>query len=215
VTSSQPNVTATGTVSWYLCGPIATGACDGTINVGSPIGTPPANETTLSGAGGVATTNSPNVNTGAGLAPGRYCFRAEWPGDSNFTAGPYSEFGGANGTNECFTVKDTSSITTAQKWLPQDSATVTTAGGTAVSGTVTFSLYENGTCSGTAAATFVDSSAPFETNNTTYRTSSTIISWSATFAPTDANAVTGSTTTRCERSDLTINNSASDFPPAP
>ena len=169
----------------------------------------------MAGSGGTATTDSPNVNTGAGLAPGRYCFRAEWPGDTNFTAGPYSEFGGANGTNECFTVKDTSSITTTQKWLPQDQATVTTAGGTAVSGSVTFSLYENGTCSGAAAATFVDNAAPFETNNLTYRTSSTIISWSATFTPTDSNAVDGSTTTRCERSDLTINNSASDFPPAP
>jgi hypothetical protein len=212
VASSDTTHTATGNVEWFLCGPIATGACDtgGTQLTSSTV------TSTLSGSGGTATANSPNVNTVAvPLGVGRYCFRAEWPGDTNFKDGPYSEFGGATGTNECFTVKDTSSITTAQSWLPQDTATVTTAGGTTVSGTVVFSLYTNGTCSGTAARTFTDTAAPFETNNSTYLTSSTIISWSATFTPTDANAVVGSTTTRCEKSDLTINNSASDFPPAP
>ena len=43
------------------------------------------------------------------------------------------------------------------------------------------------------------------------RTTSTIISWSATFTPTNTTDFVGSTTTRCERSDLTINNSASPF----
>jgi len=207
VSSSNSTVTASGTVTWFLCGPIATGAC---TTGGTNLGT-----SALSGSAGTATATSPSVNTGTGLSPGRYCFRAEWPGDVNFDDGPYSEFGGANGTNECFVVKDVSSITTAQKWLPQDTATVTNAGGTPVSGTVVFSLYENGTCSGAAATTFTDTAAPYETNNATYRTSSTIISWSATFTPSDPNAVVGSTTTSCERSDLTINNAAGPFPPAP
>jgi hypothetical protein len=209
VQSSDTTHTATGTVTWFLCGPIATGACDGVTNVGNSIGT-----SALGGSGGTATAVSPDVNTGTGLSPGRYCFRAEWPGDENFDDGPYSEFGGADGTNECFTVKDTSAITTAQSWLPQDSATVTTAGGTPVAGTVVFSLYETVDCTG-PAATFTDTSAPFETNNTTYRTTSTVISWSATFTPSDPDAVAGSTTTRCEMSDLTIDNSASPFPPGP
>jgi hypothetical protein len=95
ITSSNVSHTATGSVEWFLCA-AATGACStGGTDLGS---------STLSGSGGTATTDSPNVNTGAGLAPGRYCFRAEWPGDTNFTDGPYSEFGGATGTNECFTV---------------------------------------------------------------------------------------------------------------
>jgi hypothetical protein len=219
VTGDKP-VTPSGEVTFFLCGPIATGACTtgGTLlkNV-DPQGT-------LSGSGNVATADSPDVNAGTAaapnLSPGRYCFRAEWPGDDNYTT-PLTEFGGPNGTNECFTVKDTSSITTAQNWLPQDTATVTTAGGTAVSGTVEFKLYtKSGTCvddpnDSTDVATFSDSSAPFETNNSTVYTTSTIVSWSATFTPTDPNAVQGSTTTRCERSDLTINNSASPFPPTP
>jgi len=85
-------------VTFFLCGPIATGACDGTTNVGTSIGTG-----TLSGTGGTASADSPDVNTGPGLTPGRYCFRAEWPGDANYTTA-LKEYGGADGTNECFTV---------------------------------------------------------------------------------------------------------------
>ena len=98
---------------------------------------------------------------------------------------------------------DISSIITNQRWLPNDSATVTTAGGTAVSGTVTFSLYENRDCSGTAVATFTDSSAPYETSNTTVYTSNQTISWSASFAPDNGVAPSVSS---CEVSTVTINN---------
>jgi hypothetical protein len=203
--------TPTGDVTFFICGPIATGTCDGTTNVGTQVGSPvPLADS--SPPAGEAQATSDAVNTaGSPLAPGRYCFRAEWPGDDNYP-GALSHSG--TGDSECFIVRDTSSITTAQSWLPQDSATVTLASGGTPSGTVVFSLYENGTCSGTAAATFTDTSAPFETANMTYRTSSTIISWSATFTPSDPGVV-GSTTTQCERSDLTINNSASPFPPTP
>jgi hypothetical protein len=203
----------TGTVTFYLCGPLgagATGCASGGTNVGT--GTL-ANQTGGTTTDGIAVATSPAVNTaGSPLAAGRYCFRAEWPGDTNYIGAVTH----TNNTTECFTVKDTTAITTAQKWLPQDTATITTgSGGTAPSGTVVFSLYTNGGCTGTPATTFTDSSAPYETNNTTYQTSSTIISWSATFTPDNTTDFTGSTTTRCERSDLTINNSASDFPPAP
>ncbi len=98
VVGNQPSKTPSGTVTFFLCGPIATGACDGTTNVGTNIGTG-----TLSGSGATASADSPDVNTGAGLTPGRYCFRAEWPGDANYTTA-LKEYGGADGTNECFTV---------------------------------------------------------------------------------------------------------------
>jgi hypothetical protein len=113
-------------------------------------------------------------------------------------------FSHTDSTTECFTVQDTSSIATAQKWLPQDSATVTTTGGSAVSGTVTFSLYANGTCSGTAT-TFTDSdpSDGFTTNNSTYYTSNQSISWRASFV--SDNGVVGSTSV-CETSSVTIDN---------
>src|SRR5262249_60641241 len=69
---------------------------------------------TLSGSGATASATSPDVNTVASpLAPGTWCFRAQWPGDTNYPAA-LSEFGGASGTNECFTVQKitTTTVTT-------------------------------------------------------------------------------------------------------
>ncbi len=109
VTGNQAADTPSGTVTFFLCGPIATGSCDGTTNVGTNIGTG-----TLSGSGATASADSPDVNTSANpLTPGRYCFRATWPGDTHYPS-TLTEFGGANGTNECFTVKPipTTTVTT-------------------------------------------------------------------------------------------------------
>src|SRR5215471_18018146 len=76
VTGNQAADTPSGTVTFFLCGPIATGSCDGTANAGTQIGTG-----TLSGSGAAAKANSPEVNTAEHpLTAGRYCFRAEWPG---------------------------------------------------------------------------------------------------------------------------------------
>jgi hypothetical protein len=103
VTGNQAADTPSGTVTFFLCGPIPTGSCgSGGTNVGTG---------TLSGSGATASANSPDVNTSASpLTPGRYCFRAEWPGDSNYPA--LTEFGGATGTNECFTVRTIPTNTT-------------------------------------------------------------------------------------------------------
>jgi hypothetical protein len=207
----------TGNVTFFLCANATNGCPTGGTNIGTGTlvgGTP--ND-------GIAIATSPTVNdsaqTGARgpLAPGRYCFRAEWPGDATYVL-PNPPLTYTDNVEECFSVKDTTAIATTQSWLPQDAATITTGSGAAAPpGTVVFSLYENGTCSGTAATTFTDNdgSNGYTTNNSTYRTASTIISWSATFTPNDPNAFAGSTTTMCERSDLTINNAASPFPPGP
>jgi len=107
VTGNQTADTPTGTVTFFLCGPIPTGSCDGTTNVGTQIGTG-----TLSGSGGTASADSPDVNTLANpLSAGRYCFRATWPGDNNYP-GTLIEFGGATGTGECFTVRTIPTTTT-------------------------------------------------------------------------------------------------------
>jgi hypothetical protein len=107
VTGNQTADTPSGDVTFFLCGPITSGACDGTTNVGNSIG-----KGTLSGSGATASANSPDVNTSASpLAAGRYCFRATWPGDTNYP-GTLTEFGGANGTNECFTVQQIPTTTT-------------------------------------------------------------------------------------------------------
>ena len=204
VVGNQPSKTPSGTVTFFLCGPIATGACDGTTNVGTNIGTG-----TLSGSGGTASANSPDVNTGIGLDPGRYCFRAEWPGDANYTT-PLIEYGGANGTNECFTVQQVpSSTTSAQTWLPNDSATVTST--LPLSGSLSFTLHDGGDCTGTILRpaetyTFSGATSPLTrstTNSTVSVTASSTVSWEVVFTSTDKR-VTGSS--RCESSVVTITN---------
>jgi hypothetical protein len=193
--------TPTGNVSFFLCGPGATTCV-------SPSGTAvPGNPKTL-GACSPAVTGHACATSGDAksliTAVGTYCFRAVY---DPLTDPNYQGKGGSfDGANECFTVTDTSSITTDQKWLPNDSATVTTAGGTAVSGTVTFTLYENGTCTddpNKTEPTFPDSSAPFETNNTSVYTSTQTISWKATFVSDNG---VGTSTSSCETSTVTINN---------
>jgi hypothetical protein len=201
IIGSSPSFNPTGTVTFFLCAVTGTNAC---TTGGTNIGTGPLNP--LINSPGRSTAVSPAVNTGAGLAPGKYCFRAEWPGDLNYT----TALSHTNNSTECFTVKDTSSVVTAQSWLPQDKATVTTAGGTAVAGSVKFELFNSNNCNPTTKATeFTDSTVGtggvFETNNTTYKTESTTISWLATFTPSDTNAVVGSTA-NCETSTLTITN---------
>jgi len=204
VNGNQPSKTPSGTVTFFLCGPIATGACDGTTNVGTNIGTG-----TLSGSGGTASADSPDVNTGIGLDPGRYCFRAEWPGDANYTT-PLTEYGGANGTNECFTVAAVPSSTSSeQTWLPNDSATVTST--LPLSGSLSFTLHQGGDCTGAILRpaetyTLTGATSPVTrstTNSTVSVTASGTVSWEVVFTSTDKR-VTGSS--RCESTALTITN---------
>ncbi len=104
-------------------------------------------------------------------------------------------------------MKQTSTTTTAQNWLPNDTATVKLSDNTNGSGSVTFSLYENGDCTAPAKTTFgpitlVNGTA--STSNTSIYVSTTTISWRVTYSSGDPN-IDGSTS-HCERSDLTINN---------
>lgn len=215
VTGATSPDDATGTVSFAYCYSATANPDCSTGGVGA--GTDKALSDTSSPANthdGISGASSDNINTAASpLAPGFYCFRAVAT-LTNYAspAAPYT-----NNTSECFRVSDTTSISTAQKWLPQDTATISTgSGGAAPAGSVVFSLYTNGTCAGTAATTFTDSDGTdgYATNNATYQTASTTISWSATFTPTDATNISGSTTTRCETSVLTITNNSGAFPPA-
>ncbi len=108
--------------------------------------------------------------------------------------------------------------TTRQRWLPNDSAQVLLEGGAPASGTVTFKLYNNGTCDPgegedppepNVLATFgpitLNSNGVASTNNQTHVVTSATISWKATFTPTAGSSVLGSTGP-CETSTLTIDN---------
>jgi hypothetical protein len=118
-------------------------------------------------------------------------------------------------------VTDVASTSTAQKWLPQDSATITTAGGSVIAGTVDFVLYEgSATCTEGTGVTVVtgtgfdDRPVTFDattkvgtasTANTTYYTTTKTISWRATF--TSSNSVGSGSSSHCETMTLsTLNN---------
>jgi hypothetical protein len=76
-------------------------------------------------------------------------------------------------------------IDTIQRWVPQDTATVTPAG---TAGTVTFHLYSTTDCTGTAVDFVVpdpDAQGVYRTANTTI-TDDTTVSWKAEFDPDGA-----------------------------
>jgi hypothetical protein len=187
-----------GTVTFFLCGPIATGAC---LTGGTNIGTG-----TLAGGAdpddGLASAVSPAVNTAASpLGAGRYCFRAEWPGDDNYDAASHT-----NDTTECFSVQDTSSVTTEQDWLPNDTATITSAGDSNLTGDVIFELYESDDCTGTVEFTETDtltnepSPAETSTANSSVYTANVTVSWKVRFDSTIAGVADSAAV--CETSSI-------------
>ena len=107
-------VLPTGNVTFYLCGPIATGNCvaPAGTQVGSPVplaaASPPV-------AGQVQAVSSAVNTAGSPLTPGRYCFRASYPGDTNYP----DALTETNSAQECFVVRQipTSTVTT-----PSDSS---------------------------------------------------------------------------------------------
>jgi hypothetical protein len=136
---------------------------------------------------------------------GKWCFRADYKSNTvNYTNSSDSR------ANECFTVTDTTSATSAQTWLPNDSATITSLGGTALKGSIAFTLYDSADCTGTvlrsAETIAVDDASPVtkSTSNTTVSViTSKTVSWKVQF--TSTNALVGNST-HCEKTSLTITN---------
>ena len=125
VVGSNPALTPSGTVTFYMCA-FAAGTsdlCDASdaSHAGVSIGSD-----TLSGIGATSTADSPDVNTAASpLTPGRYCFRAEWPGDVNYPQDP-SPLVHYTGP-ECFTVSTlpTNTVTTPVDGSATPTSTIT------------------------------------------------------------------------------------------
>ncbi len=146
-------------------------------------------------------------------SPGTYTFVASYSGDSPNTNGvPTTACPDTTGT-EAVTATDTSSASSAQNWLPNDSAMVKSASGTAdLNGTLTLQLYDgSGDCT-TGAVTSQKytqtvtnaATATISSNNTTYLVTATdTVSWKVTFTSSDPNVAS---TSRCESTSLTITN---------
>jgi hypothetical protein len=202
--------TPTGTINFFICNPAQVTANGGTCSSG---GTAAGSKT----ATAVASSNPPASEatsdqiTATGV--GTWCFRAEYvPGGTN--GGNYTGSSDSS-TAECFLVQDSTSILSNQKWLPNDTATVSATGGTALNGTLTFTLYESSDCSGTAVSgqtypfTLSNASTTADrtksTNNSTYLvTANKTVSWNVVFAPAAGSNVIGSS--HCETSTVSVTN---------
>jgi hypothetical protein len=204
--------TPAGKVQFFFCTPSQltpanTGTCStgGTqvIKAGSDATGEPLSETTP-GHSSATSGSSPNIT-----AVGRYCWRGVYQPASG---SPYTSVSDSS-SGECLTVTDSSAVASTQSWVPNDSATASSTGGTALNGTLTIQLY---TGTGCVAANAVGSpysktltnatsaaDRTLTTNNTTSYTSD--VSWLVTFTSSDPNVASPSSS-HCENSSLTVTN---------
>ena len=216
VTGTSVGGDPTGDVDFFVCTPAQltpanTGVC--AAGSGSAV---TGNPKTLVSDGNAATFTSSAIS--GNYTPGsigRYCFRATYGGNS-----VYNSSSDNGSTGECVTITDTTSITSQQKWLPNDSATVASGGGsTPINGTLSFTLYSGTTCATggsvlRTAETFTLTNATSAADrtkattngvNNTYEASATQnVSWLVTFTPATGSNLSSSS--HCESSQLTITN---------
>jgi hypothetical protein len=206
IVGTGSNQNPTGTMNFYLCSPAQMTALNETTCVtgGTEINGPTIpNKVTVTP---IANTSNSEATSSKATpnAVGTWCWRGEYSGDNRYPPAKDSS------TGECFTVTDIASTTTQQSWLPQDQATITSSGGSAIAGSVEFKLYESADCTGTAVQTFsnrpVSATAPYiaTTNNSTYYSTATTISWKATF--TSSNGVASGSAAPCETMTVTLDN---------
>jgi hypothetical protein len=217
VTGTSVGDDPTGQVNFFVCTPAQltpanTGVC--AAGSGSAV---TGNPKDLVSDGNPATyTSSALSGAYTPSTIGRYCFRASYGGNTVYNA---SDDTGSTG--ECVTITDTTSVTSAQKWLPNDSATVSSGGGsTPINGTLSFTLYSGLTCGVgggsvlrtaetftlTNATTLADRTKATTngTNNTYEALATQNVSWLVTFTPATGSNLSGNST--CETSQLTVTN---------
>ena len=217
-TATQPaspviNLTGTagaaagGTITFKLFGPSDTGC--GTLVYTSPT-------VAVSGNG---TYNSPAPQF-VPTAAGDYHWVAVYSGNSpNTNAKTHNA--DCTDTNEDVTVQSvTPTLSTAQRWVPNDSATITATAGGDLTGSVSFTLFPSDDCTGTAVYGPVSVPMPagaglsetVSTSNSTAITASGDFSWSVSYDST--NPAQEDVAASCsEVSSLMIDNSFE--PPAP
>ncbi|MGK2851844.1 MAG: hypothetical protein ACSLFN_13150 [Candidatus Limnocylindrales bacterium] len=163
--TNYPSINATngafaGTITFLLKGPSATG-CGSTA------------------AGTANTALSLNVTGNGSYGPvsftttqvGNFHWQATYANanSANNTA-PVTHNANCDDTTEDVIVTGSAAFTTAQNWLPNDSATLTAPTGTTLNGTLTFTLYGTANCSGSSLYTesfTITAGAPAGTTRTT------------------------------------------------
>jgi hypothetical protein len=143
-------------------------------------------------------------------AIGTYHWVASYTGDSPNTNGTTHNATCTDSNEDVVVTSVASSMTSAQSFIPNDSATVSAPQGGALAGTVTFKLYESNNCSGTAILTEsrpVSGASPqtVHTTNTTVSTTAANVSWLVDYDST--NPAQQDISGKCfEKTALTIDN---------
>jgi hypothetical protein len=186
---------ADGQITWSVDGPDSCSASGLTVT-GSPAD--------------VSGDNDYGPVTATPTAIGEYTFIATYDGSSPNTLGAGPSACPNTVDDEAVTVTGTAGLSTAQDWLPNDTATLT--GDANLNGTLTFTLYDDGTCgqdSGTAVytktttVTDAASGSTFSTNNSTHKVdASSSTSWSWLVSYDDSSLSDPSDT--CESTSITI-----------
>jgi hypothetical protein len=187
-TATQPanpviNLTGTagaaagGTITFKLYGPSSTG-CGSLVYTSATVA--------VSGNG---TYNSPAPQF-VPTAAGDYHWVAVYSGSTNTNGITHNA--ACTDTNEDVTVTTVaSSMTTAQRWVPNDSATISAPSGGNLAGTVSFDLYSGDSCAGTAlysttASVSAASPQTVSTSNTTAQLASGTFSWKVSYDSTNS-----------------------------
>jgi hypothetical protein len=206
-TATQPaspviNLTGTsgaaagGTITFKLYGP---GTCSTLVYTSDPV--------TVSGDGTYNTPGPQFVPTQAGT----YHWVAEYSGNSPNTLAVTHNATCTDTDEDVVVTSVASSLTSAQKWVPNDSVTVSAPAGSGnLAGTVSFALYANGTCSGsdiyhTTASASGASPQTVSTSNTTAQLATGTFSWSVSYDSTN-NAQRDIPASCHEASALTVTN---------
>jgi hypothetical protein len=138
---------------------------------------------------GNATYNTPAPQFAPATA-GTYHWVAVYSGSSPNTNG-ITHNAACTDTNEDVTVTSVaSSMTTAQSWVPNDSATISAPAGGSLAGTVSFELFANATCTGssiysTTASVSGSSPKTVSTSNTTPQLATGNFSWKVGYDSTN------------------------------
>ena len=209
-TATQPanpviNLTGTsgavagGTITFTLYGP---NSCS-TVAYTSPT-------VAVSGNGSYATPNPQFVPTAAGT----YHWVAAYSGNLPNTNATSHNTACDDTAEDVVVTTVASSLSTAQTWVPNDSATVSAPAGGNLAGTVSFTLYPSTNCTGTQVYTVtrtVAGSSPqtVSSANTTAVSASGSFSWRVTYDstnPAQRDILQTDSTTCQETSALTISN---------
>ena len=145
INPTTAGVAAGGSITFSLYGPSATPVC----NAANLIGT---STVTVSGDGPYTASSGTITGTFTPTLVGTYYWIAIYTPDlSGNTLAP-NPAGACGDSGEVSIITGAATLATAQNWLPNDTAHITSPAGTTLAGTVTFTLYNDGTC-GTTGGT--------------------------------------------------------------